>query len=227
MPTATLPAPRRAAAPLVLVPAPRAEAPFDPVLPVVPEPRRGSHDAVQDPLPLTFTLPSGLPAAPVVERLRVVDDEDGWGPRTTPRADLPDPGPWAQRLAQAVLEAQAGHRPAGQLVRWLREDLAAELRRRSALAARSTGTPTTPGVPGVAAGSGRAPVRVRSVHVSEPADGVAEVSAVATRAGRALAVAMRLEGLNGRWLCTSFDVLEPGSAYAAGLEDQLPAASAG
>ena len=197
MPTTLLAPARRA--PLVLVPAPCAEAPFVSGEPVQPP-------APQDPLPLAFTLPNGLPAVPPMDRLRVVDDEeDEWGPRATPRADLPDPAPWARRLAQAVLEAQAGHRPAGQLVRWLREDLAGELRRRSALASRT-------------AGQGRPRVCVRSVRVGEPADGVAEVSAVATRAGRVLAVAMRLEGLNGRWLCTSFDVLEPGSAYAAGLE---------
>ena len=44
------------------------------------------------------------------------------------------------------------------------------------------------------------------VHVCEPVDGVAEVSAVARRAGRAHAVAARLEGLDGRWRCTALQI---------------------
>jgi hypothetical protein len=44
------------------------------------------------------------------------------------------------------------------------------------------------------------------VHVCEPVDGVAEVSAVAHRGGRAHAVAARLEGVDGRWRCTAVQI---------------------
>jgi hypothetical protein len=44
------------------------------------------------------------------------------------------------------------------------------------------------------------------VHVCEPVDGVAEVPVVARRAGRAHAVAARLEGLDGRWRCTALQI---------------------
>jgi hypothetical protein len=44
------------------------------------------------------------------------------------------------------------------------------------------------------------------VHVCEPVDGVAEVSAVAHRSGRAHAVAARLEGIDGRWRCTALQI---------------------
>jgi hypothetical protein len=37
-------------------------------------------------------------------------------------------------------------------------------------------------------------------------DGVAEVSAVARRGGRAHAVAARLEGIDGRWRCTALQI---------------------
>jgi hypothetical protein len=47
------------------------------------------------------------------------------------------------------------------------------------------------------------PERVRSVHVSEPADGVAELSVVLVGAGRPRALALRLEGWDGRWICTA------------------------
>jgi hypothetical protein len=43
---------------------------------------------------------------------------------------------------------------------------------------------------------------VRSVHVQERPDGVAEVSATVRRGGRYAAVALRLEGVDGQWRCT-------------------------
>jgi hypothetical protein len=43
---------------------------------------------------------------------------------------------------------------------------------------------------------------VRSVHVQERPEGVAEVCATVHRNGRAGAVALRLEGRNGAWRCT-------------------------
>ena len=53
---------------------------------------------------------------------------------------------------------------------------------------------------------GTAPLVVGSVHVCEPLDGVAEISAVARRAGRAHAVAARLEGIDGRWRCAALQI---------------------
>jgi len=53
---------------------------------------------------------------------------------------------------------------------------------------------------------GTSPLVVGPVHVCEPVDGVAEVTAVARRGGRAHAVAARLEGIDGRWRCTALQV---------------------
>ncbi len=44
---------------------------------------------------------------------------------------------------------------------------------------------------------------VRSVHVSEPTPGVAEVCALVWNGQRARAIALRLQGRHGRWQCTS------------------------
>jgi hypothetical protein len=44
--------------------------------------------------------------------------------------------------------------------------------------------------------------QVRSVHLCEPVDGVAEASVVVAGALRWWALALRLEGLNGRWVLT-------------------------
>src|SRR5882757_2701853 len=45
------------------------------------------------------------------------------------------------------------------------------------------------------------PAVLRSIRVFEPADGVAEISAVIQIGPRFRAVAARLEGLDGRWRC--------------------------
>jgi hypothetical protein len=47
---------------------------------------------------------------------------------------------------------------------------------------------------------------VSSVRLTEPADGVAEVAATVRRGRRTTAVALRLEGLDGRWQCTALEV---------------------
>ena len=47
---------------------------------------------------------------------------------------------------------------------------------------------------------------VRSVHVCEPTDGVAELAAVVRRGSRMAAIALRLEGVDGRWQCTALQL---------------------
>ena len=47
---------------------------------------------------------------------------------------------------------------------------------------------------------------VRSVHVSEPVDGVAEVCAIVQQGPRCRAIALRLEGIDGRWQCTALHI---------------------
>jgi Family of unknown function (DUF6459) len=116
-----------------------------------------------------------------------------FGPRPTRRADLPDPERWASVLAQALLETLAGRRSPAQLREWTGTGAYASLVAVSGLdrwAGQRRGAP---------------PV-VRSVRVGEPADGVAEAAVVAQLGDRCLAVALRLEGLDGRWQCTAIRV---------------------
>ena len=161
----------------------------------------------QQPLALTFVLPGGLPAAPAPPRLRLVDTarshsgrpgdtDEMFDPQPTPRAQLPDPQVWGSKLVQAMLEVDSGVRPVAQLRRWTSDPVFARLARRSHhrryLQARQ-------------AASVAQRVWVRSVRVCEPADGVAEVSAVVNQGGRVRAVAVRLEGTDGRWRCTALE----------------------
>lgn len=122
-----------------------------------------------------------------------------FGPQLTDRQDLPEPEPWARSFLQATLESLAGRRSPAQLQYW-----------------------TTWGVYRDIVQAAQRPVRGRQqvqpraqrgenvyigrIRVCEPADGVAEVCAVVRRDGRWKAVAARLEGIDGRWRCTSLTV---------------------
>jgi len=148
--------------------------------------------------PLRLVLPGVVPPRPVHRpgprpgaAARAAAPGADFAPVWSTRADLIDPRDAGRRLLTTVLEVLAGRRPMAQL---------------TALA--------TPGVAAAIAGGrrprwcaeGAAPIVLGAVHVCEPVDGVAEVSAVARRSGRAHAVAARLEGVDGRWRCTAVQI---------------------
>ncbi len=177
----------------------------------------------QGTLALAFAFPGGLPVAPDQpsdlsrgshRRLQMVPplerksgkrpggrkqrrSEDDFGPRQTPRANLPEPKVWAGRLVQAMVEVTSGVRPVTQLVRWTTTDVYAGLQRRIARTELLSQRPAT---------GRRVGAIVRSIHVDEPADGVAEVCAVVQHGARCRAIALRLEGFDGRWQCTALQV---------------------
>jgi hypothetical protein len=128
------------------------------------------------------------------------DDDLDAGParRRTPTSELPDPVRWAAQFVQAAVEVAVGLRPAVQLVRWTHEDVYATLARRNdvAVRARRAGRLAVP--------LGR--TRVRSVRCCAVHDGVVEASAVVTDGVRHRGVALRLEGLDGRWRVTAMEI---------------------
>jgi hypothetical protein len=206
---------------LRLVPAPDCDPPID-----VEPTRRGAAAALlghrgakarQGELALEYQLASGIPAVPAPPALRLVvprhtiagpgcgagleppqawtgDDEEP-SVVLTGRAELPDPHAWSARLAQAVLEVAAGARPSSQLWRWTTQAILDDVRQRS--------RPAT--VLDSQRRRAQVPALVRSVHVCEPADGVVEATAIVAGRLRTRALALRLEGLNGRWLCTALE----------------------
>lgn len=195
--------------PIRLLPLPASEPPYDDELGLPTRDASGAVGAgrcgqgVQGTLALAFVLPTGLPAVPqAAPGLQLVPGNepegedaaaDEFGPRPTARAKLPPPRRWAGRVVQAIVEVLAGVRPASQLVRWTTSDVYDEIASRVPASSR----PADEGPPrGI----------VRSLHVSEPADGVAEVCALVRRGARTTAVAARLEGLDGRWQCTALEL---------------------
>ncbi|WP_314506579.1 Rv3235 family protein [uncultured Microbacterium sp.] len=144
------------------------------------------------------TTPSRSPRAtsgPVAAR----DLSEFFAPQRTPSADLPDPEPFLRNLTRGVLEVFAGVREVDQLARWLTEDAYRKLLTRANLAARAR---SARGVPAI-----RPVYTLLSVHHSSPADSVVEAVVVVQSAARARSVALRLEGMDGRWRATSLAIL--------------------
>lgn len=163
-----------AAAPaLRLLPAPCSEPPYDDERP----------DG--QPLPLR-------PRSFGVRPLRIVPslgDEDVSLSAPTPIDDLPPAQPFAHALVQRLLEVLAGVRPLAQLQRHTTLEVYDGLERLLTTRPRAAGPRP----------DGRA---VRSVHVQQRPEGIAEVSATVRRGSRYGAVALRLEGVDGSWSCT-------------------------
>jgi hypothetical protein len=170
---------------LRLLPAPVVDPPYD-------DERPPASSVVDGSLALAFP-PSGAGVPLRLVPPAVHDDE--FEPQPTPRAQLPDPRPWTRRLAQVLGEIVAGARPAAQLARYATLDVLDQL-------AQSVSRHV--------AATRREPLlrpMVASVHVSEPADGVAEACAVLDTGPRRRALALRLEGIDGRWQCTALAFL--------------------
>jgi Family of unknown function (DUF6459) len=117
--------------------------------------------------------------------------DDDFGPSWSVRAELPAVRDAGRRLFTCTLEALAGQRPLTQV---------------RAMTSLGVFTALTEGRRPRWCAEGTGPLLVGAVHVCEPVDGVAEVSAVARRGGRAHAVAARLEGIDGRWRCTALQI---------------------
>lgn len=105
----------------------------------------------------------------------------------TSRRQLPDVERFGRQLFTGLLEVLAGRRSASQLAPLTSAGIYAGIVR-DALGNDRLGC------------AGRRPT-LQSMRVSEPADGVAELSAVVRIGPRCRALAARVEGLDGRWRC--------------------------
>jgi hypothetical protein len=177
-----------------------------PTLRLVPAPLSCPSAAPTEPAPLLSAPPSlpllpghdhpahhtdGAPCRPPVP---LAGDDGPCDRIPTSSGELPEPSVWARQFVQAAVEVAVGLRPAVQLARWTEDDVYAVLSRRCDVAARArrAGRPV---------GQGRS--RVRSVRAGEVRDGAVEVCAVVADATRHRAVALRMEGFDGRWRVTA------------------------
>ena len=172
--------------------APAFEPPYD------DEAGEDSAGSVSGSMPLPFG-PRRLALVPPLtsraSRSHGDDDDAFFGPQRTTASVLPDVAAWSHRFVQVLLETVEGRRGVTQVAKFVSPMLVADIERKSGIRARMA-----------AARTAGQPVVVRSVRVCELDDGIAEVSAVVRRGARTLAVALRLEGIDGRWMCTALQM---------------------
>ena len=147
--------------------------------------------------PYDDELPTRLRLVPQLEQLPFDEPPprtfehplDFFAQQPTTRDELPDPERWTVHFLRALLEVLVGRRPTTQLQEWTTPVVMATVLR----AAVGDRWPRR---------SSTRPV-LRSIRITEPADGVAEICAVVQYGERYSAVAGRLEGLDRRWRCTA------------------------
>jgi hypothetical protein len=175
-----------------LLPVPSADPPYDAPAPPRAASRPGHGE--QQALPLLFVLANGVPSAP---RAPAAEADPVFDRQPTGTHELPDVRRWVARLSLAAVEVQAGSRPLSQLRRWLGDEVYDQLLRASRRRSMRVADPR-------ARQPDRAPrIVLRTVRTCEISDGVVEACAVVDDGRRVWALAMRLEGVDGRWRCTA------------------------
>ncbi len=147
---------------------------------VIALPKRTKY-GLQETLP--FEWPVKQPVSYLSPRVTELKPTD-FDMRPTSRTELPSATQWSRQLVQVLIEILNGNRSPSQLIRWITPEAMTGLK----LAIKRKRFPK---------------LIVRSIHVHETDDGVAEVSAVFGTTNRSFALAMRLEGLDGKWRATS------------------------
>lgn len=131
------------------------------------------------------------PALRVV--LNTEDIDPRFGPQATQTHLLPEPSAWAHRMAGALLECMTGVRSPSQIAHWVSPLVYERVNARSVIAKRRGARPLHRSL-------------VRRVHLCEPDDGVVEASVVVQHDGRVRAMAVRMVGVDGRWMVTAMEL---------------------
>jgi hypothetical protein len=108
-------------------------------------------------------------------------------PLPTSASALPELQAWTLRFIVSVVEVWAGRRQPAQLISWCHRVIYMELLR--------------------ASGSQKEIGKIKSIHQSEPLDGICESTALIRYGDRLRAVVIRFEGVDGRWLCTALKMV--------------------
>ena len=137
-----------------------------------------------------------------VEALREApraDADDFFAPQPTTRSALPDPEPLLLNLTRCAVEVLAGARELEQIARWLSEDVFRNMLKRVIIAERARRLKGTVAV--------RPAFTLGNAHITEPRDGAVEAVVMVHSRVRSRAVAIRLEGFDGRWRASALSVL--------------------
>ena len=126
-------------------------------------------------------------------------NDDFFDQQPTATSDLPNPQPMAENLARTVMEILAGCRDIDQISRWVTDDVYRNLLLRVHISRRARAVKKQAAVlPNFSLG--------RTI-ITHPIDGVVESVVIVHGKARVRAIAIRLEGLDGRWRATAIHVI--------------------
>lgn len=127
---------------------------------------------------------------PYLYKLSAIYREDyvpGFEPTPTSASELPDISEFAASFAQSVLEIWAGKRSASQLSKYCHHDVFQDL-------LTSIGYQKEVG-------------KFRKIYIHEPLDGLCESTVTVRFQDRLRSMALRFEGVDHKWICTSLDLI--------------------
>jgi hypothetical protein len=113
--------------------------------------------------------------------------EPGFEPVPTSASELPDLHTWTMKFAVSVVEIWAGRRQPAQLISRCHRHIYMQLLKQ--------------------VGSQKEIGRIRTIHQSQPLDGICESTITVRYGDRLRAMVIRFEGVDKRWLCTALRLL--------------------
>ena len=113
--------------------------------------------------------------------------EPGFEPVPTSASELPELHTWTMKFAVSVVEIWAGRRQPAQLISRCHRHIYMQLLKQ--------------------VGSQKEIGRIRTIHQSQPLDGICESTITVRYGDRLRAMVIRFEGVDKRWLCTELRLL--------------------
>ena len=159
----------------------------------VPRAHNGWHEPLLDLYSRPITFPPTVPKIPKLYLVPTPDYLEGEeldvdsGRKPSPLSELPDLEEWVGIFVVSVVEAYGGKRPVQQLAKWSHRIVYCGLLKD--------------------AGTWKPLPKIRKLYISQPLDGIAEVTATLKFDQRVRSLVMRFEGVDKRWLCTKLDLL--------------------
>jgi hypothetical protein len=137
--------------------------------------------------PVSPVLPTHKPRLYLVASTFGEEYDAEFAPEPTSSADLPEINEFVFHFIHNVVEIWAGRRSASQVQAMCHHLIFADLQRKS--------------------GQQKEVGRIRKLKVTQPLDGICEATVTVRYGDRLRAVAIRFEGLDGRWLCTALTLI--------------------
>lgn len=153
----------------------------------------GWHEPVLDLYSQPLVFPPKVPEIPKLYLVPTPDylvgeeDDPEMAKRASPLSELPNLEDWVGKYVVSLVEICGGNRPVQQLARWTHRVTYQQLI--------------------TLIGSWKPLPKIRKFYISEPLEGIAEVTITLRFDQRVRALALRFEGVEKRWVCSKMELI--------------------